>query len=658
MIPFTPRMDMTASLTKTALLAIALSPFMLNADASSEKNNQDKACHSPYHRMHFGVRHTEARGVGYRDGYTTLEGFGIYDENPNFMPFLDLRGHVFNSGKLAGNFGIGGRTILSGINHIAGAYLYYDVRQENHDFTVNQLSPGIELLGKRMEYRMNGYFPVGGHRSDKYGYKFNHFSGNNIFLRQKQKIALKGGDAEIGAHITQSTKFDLYAGAGPYFFAGGTAHGWGGKVRLLGRYKEFISLEASYSYDRMFRNVVQGTIGLNYAFGKKLSRKDRNCPQQNDLMLSRAAFAPYRFEIPVVKKVRKNVRAINPATGKPWQVWFVDNTSSSAGTYQSPFPTLIEAEGASSPNDMIYVFPGDGTTTGMDLGIVLRDGQSFFGSGIKQKFATTKGSMIIPAMSSSNPTITEVADTLPKIVTLANGNVVSGFNVDGVGFASNGIGSDSPIIGATIANNTITATAGFPAINVGIAVVGTGNVNIYNNQFIVDIFDFSNATGISVDAVDGKITGSIKNNSITAGTAGMVIGNPASSNGSFDLTIQGNTISGVNTVALGVSSIQVQMKEDTKVKIIGNTLLADGTLGINAIQVLDASSTTSVSALVTNNQIISSLPSGNFEAIFFDFTHTSSSNLNAAITNNTVSAPTGTAKGSFNFSSPSTDTMC
>src|ERR1700744_4685428 len=124
---------------KTALLAIALSPFLLNAelrgdfedddyvtyndgredenedtfydddqdddlaDASYSRRdsysqddideNRDTGCRSPFHRMHVGVRHTEARGVGYRDGYTTLEGFGIYDRNPSFMPFLDLRGH-------------------------------------------------------------------------------------------------------------------------------------------------------------------------------------------------------------------------------------------------------------------------------------------------------------------------------------------------------------------------------------------------------------------------------------------------------------------------------------------------------------------------------------------------------------------------------------
>ena len=195
---------MTASNFKIALLTIALSPFILNAelrddlyeaeeevaytddradenedglydddaddddlaDASSDNNSsasdradRNAACHSPYHRMHFGVRHTEARGVGYKDGYTTLEGFGICDNNPSFMPFLDLRGHVFNNGKLAGNFGIGSRSVLSGINHILGAYLYYDVRQENHSFTINQLSPGIELLGKRMEYRVNRILP-------------------------------------------------------------------------------------------------------------------------------------------------------------------------------------------------------------------------------------------------------------------------------------------------------------------------------------------------------------------------------------------------------------------------------------------------------------------------------------------------------------------
>jgi hypothetical protein len=74
---------------------------------------------------------------------------------------------------------------------------------------------------------------------------------------------MAGGDAEVGAHITQSTTHDLYVGAGPYYF-NGAGGDWGGKGRVNWRYKEYVSLEASYSYDHVFKNIVQGTVALSY----------------------------------------------------------------------------------------------------------------------------------------------------------------------------------------------------------------------------------------------------------------------------------------------------------------------------------------------------------------------------------------------------------
>src|SRR3954467_12102897 len=134
------------------LCGVALTSFLLNAqEPESHKTLKNQQCQSPLHAMHIDIRHTESKGLGYKDGYTTLEGFGIYDHNPYFMPFLDLRGHVFNNGKFAGNIGLGERTVIPSINHVFGFYAYYDVREAGHDFTVHQLSPGIELLGKRME---------------------------------------------------------------------------------------------------------------------------------------------------------------------------------------------------------------------------------------------------------------------------------------------------------------------------------------------------------------------------------------------------------------------------------------------------------------------------------------------------------------------------
>jgi hypothetical protein len=434
---------------KKRYLFIAVAPLLLSA-----------------HPFHVDFHHIESKGVGYKDGYSTLQGFGIYENNSAFMPFLDLRGHVFNDGKLSGNVGLGARTDLTSINHLLGLYSYYDVRRADPDFTVNQVSLGVELLGKRMEYRLNGYFPVGRHKSREYGLRFATFRGHEILLREKRKYVMRGGDAEVGVHVTQSCRHAIYAGIGPYYFTAEPFSTWGGKARVLWRYQEYLALEAAYSYDHLFKNIFQGTISLSYPFGTSKSVEKR-CPNS-------IAFAPYRFEIPVVKSHTRHFSAINPGTKQPWTVWFVDNTSHSAGTYESPFATLAEAQNASSPSDMIYVFPGDGTTKGMDQGVVLKDNQALVGAGVIQTIKTKKGDVRIPALSIGAPLITSRAD----VIKLAHGNEVSGLNIvvsdDFLGM----IGKE--IDGANIHDNVIKNLSG----GFGIEIFGIGQLLIKDNEII------------------------------------------------------------------------------------------------------------------------------------------------------------------------------
>ena len=525
--------------------------------------------------MHASIRHNEANGIGYKEGYTTLEAFGIYDGwGSGFMPFVDLRGHVFNNGKLAGNVGIGERTLFTSINHTFGSYLYYDVRRVGHHLTVNQLSPGIELVGERMEYRINGYFPVGKQKSHEYGFNFDKFSGNSITLKGKQQQAMTGFDAEVGVHIPQNTTYDVYAGAGPYYFHSSNASAWGGRARLLGRYKEYVTLEVAYSYDKLFRNVVQGSIAFTVPFGGKLKRCGKCCPQTDNLLLSRAAFAPSRFEIPVVKKVHRKEKAINPVTGDPWVVWFVNNTSHSAGTFESPFPTLLQAQNASSPNDMIYVFPGDGTTKGMNAGITLQDGQTFFGSGIKQQFATSRGAVTIPAMSSSNPTITSPTN----VVTVGNSNVVSGFNVivanaNYNGIANAGLINTLPVAASvnsgTYVNNNFTCNANN---TFGVNVYGFGNFIVSNSNFTSPVSNIG--IGISMTSQDAKLHGLITNNNCFGfdGIFGDFSGV------SYDLTIVGNNCTNFINTAIGV-----RMSDESTISIIGNSMSSNNNSAVGGI---------------------------------------------------------------------------
>ncbi len=514
---------------------------------TSPKSNPSPENKKQFHVMHAGLRHTEARGVGYQEGYTTLEGFGIYNANTSFMPFIDLRGHVFDNGKFGGNVGVGGRSLLCSIGHVLGYYLYYDVRQDRHHLTPQQLSPGIELLGNRMEYRMNGYFPIGNQKSHKYHFDFDSFKGHHVILKAKQRDVMIGGDAEVGAHLTQSTKYDLYAGVGPYYFSSPHASSWGGKTRLLGRYKEYIALEASYSYDHLFRSVVQGTIAFNFPFGKRLQSRGKECSSQTNLALSRAAFAPYRFEIPVVKKVTRREKAINPATGNPWQVWFVDNTSSSAGSIESPFPTLVQAQNASSPWDAIYVFPGNGTTQGMDAGIVLQDGQKLFGSGISQVFPTTQGSITVPAQSKTFPNITN-AILNTSGVNLGNDCEVSGLYISNTN-GGNGINGGDPSVLPTFLG--ITNTYIHNNIFTNCAVI-SGAISLHNCQGNLmienNIIDTVTTNGTMAGLINGI---SIFNFTLPVTSSIVVTNNLVQNtvvNNGFGITVDSQTL-GANTNA-------------------------------------------------------------------------------------------------------------
>ena len=63
-------------------------------------------------------------------------------------------------------------------------------------------------------------------------------------------------------------------------------------------------------------------------------------------------------------------------------VWFVNNTSVTGtddGTIADPFNTLAEAVTASEPDETIFIYEGDGTSTNLDTGVVLQNGQQLFG---------------------------------------------------------------------------------------------------------------------------------------------------------------------------------------------------------------------------------------------------------------------------------------
>jgi hypothetical protein len=359
-------------------------------------------CQQTARPFRISARHIEGGGIGYTQGYTSLDLFFSHLWNQS-LPFLDLRGHVFNNGRFAANAGLGYRHLWK--QYIFGANAYYDYRNTNR-YHYNQVSAGFEVLARRWDLRINGYLPVGPTHTGWYRSDFAGFQGHYLFVRQKQEFSMRGLNAEAGAYSDRFRSFWCYGGIGPYYYEGKGKNAYGGRARFNVNYGPYVTMEVSGSYDNVFHGIVQGQFALNVPFGPRGRRKTESIPDWCALR-ERLVQPVQREEIVVVDhRYRKSV-AIDPATGLPYYFIFVNNTSSSLGTFESPYPTLDQALAVSNPNDIIYIFTGDGTATGLttSTGYTLLDNQQLLGSGMNYTFPTTAGDVVVLPLQAGQPAL-------------------------------------------------------------------------------------------------------------------------------------------------------------------------------------------------------------------------------------------------------------
>lgn len=526
-------------------------------------HKEDENCPNGKKHYRAAVRHIESGGIGYKDGYTTLEAFFASDPSQwKVTPFFDARGHVFDNGKWAANAGVGIRALWG--NRVYGINTYYDYRNGGRLHS-NQMGVGLETLGELFDFRINGYLPVGVKTSAPYDAVFGAFSVHYLLVSQKYQSAMKGANAEFGFHFGKTESFDFYAAAGPYYFIGEVAQAtWGGKARISGTYKDLLTLEMSDSFDRTFHNKFQGQISLSFSFGpqSKVKEQGRTCKTANTLN-SRMLQPVDRQEIIVIDHARKKNVAINPATGLPYFFVFVNNTSSSDGTYKSPYHTLAQAQDNSSPYDVIYVFPGDGTTTGMDSGIALKPFQKFWGSGVSHSIQTSAGTISIPQQSSSSPTITNTnIDTDGNAISLATHNAISGFTIASTTHdAIIGANSQSLEVSFCTFTNTVTypIEATFP---------GDASISITNNQFL------NNANGIIL-TLNGTSSVVCSDNTFKGQTSMSSIPLEIANNSNSPTVRIENNVFSDNTV--GAIRFDFSNVVDANISVLNNTIANNGT---------------------------------------------------------------------------------
>ncbi len=548
------------------------------------------------------VRHIEGGGIGYNQGYTTFEGFfAPAPDQVRIMPFLDLRGHVFNDGYVATNVGIGFRSTIG--SRIYGFNGFYDSR-DTQGTLFNQIGFGLETLGKLQDFRVNGYLPVG--KKTVFGpAQFAGFLGHNLILSQDYTSTMKGADAELGFHFEPYHGFYLYPAIGPYYYKGEMGGGfWGGKARLKGNFGQYLALEVSDSYDSMFHNKLQ----LQLTLTMPLARRSDDMISNNSfasIYRSRMVQSVNREEIIVVEDNAQRLEAIDPITGQPLFFIFVDNTSHSLGTFESPYPTLALAQANSQVGDIIYVYPGDGTTTGMNRGITLKNSQKFWGTGIQQQVITTQGNITIPALSASAPQIT---NTLGDGITLAANNQISGFIIKNV--MNNGIVGLNPQ-NIQVLSTTIDSSQ---ADHIHLQYTSPGGIDL-NKLTLIN----GNLNAIYIDSTATSIVGSVTN-SIFNNNAVFTL------DASFTETVDFNVID--NSFVDNINGLFFNFNGPSTLFVSGNTFT--NTISVSSAPVMINAGVSPISVDIENN-IISNNVCG---AIRFELSNTNPANL--TITQNTI----------------------
>ncbi len=433
------------------------------------------------------------QGLGYQGSYVTLgaktHAFQDYFDG---RWLVEARGHYSlnaDDGGFFANIGLERVFSLEAAEAELTASVWYDYdgdQQGNFSRAYNSVGISGGIKKRRWELLANGYLPVGtatDTQGDPTG--LNCFLGNSIVTQAGITSALRGFDAIIECNPRALEQINGSFGVGGYSYGSDIVDYFGGVRGQFGmQFMRGMILNLQINHDNRFD--VTGVLQMAWIFGAG-ARGTEYGILGNDL-------EPTVRNDHIVRFQQELRLAIDPDTGRPYNVYHVDNLADPGladGTFETAFTSLADAEAASSTDDIIFVREGDGTTRNMDMGIALQDGQLLLGDGVRHLIPLADGTRFVLCNDRDGnlPTITNRAGG--NAIDLASRNTVRGFIIDGSqGGMINGISGDgtplNPLTGGIIEDVTIT---GNPILN-GIFLDDiAGNWRFARNEINTASFD-------------------------------------------------------------------------------------------------------------------------------------------------------------------------
>lgn len=475
------------------------------------------------------------------------------------VTFLDGQVTMNDESHVGYNLGLGYRWMTLPLlpsspdaQKIMGVSVWSDGQSVGGDNFFPQVGVALEFLGERLDFRANGYAPVGPRTRTRDFVDTGSitYSGNTLapLLIGVEDTSLTLGEAELAGRIAD---LDAWVFGGVYGFNGGDVDATGGKVGLRGYATPDLLLSIAITNDDEFD--TNAIFTASWFIGRT---RAENCPtgELRD-----------RFREPVLRNnyVATQQRAFNgagaaivDANGESIRIVHVDSTAAAGGdgTFERPLNSLNTVFANSQTDDIVLAHGG---STFNSQQAVLRDGQVFVGEGANNAFSVTTlslGTVDLPetapgARAGAVPIVNVAAGS--SGVVLADDNTVENLAFNG---GLNAIVSDatSGSFNPTLRDLTITGATGDGVVLNTVVRADADDVddddntsetiNVMGNVVITDV-TFNNVAGSDIDinaeadTADTNSGETIAITNVTSNNTGNVNGGPAISIANTNSTI-------------------------------------------------------------------------------------------------------------------------
>ena len=471
------------------------------------------------------------RSYGQQEGTFDLGTMRLMELDGGFA-FLDGQVTLNDESRVGYNLGAGYRWLTLPMfpfspddQKIMGISIWSDGQTFGAEQFVPQVGVGFEMLGDRIDFRANGYVPLGPTtrtRDFSPTGDFN-FSGNSITdqLVGVQDTLLTVAEAELAGRLGN---LDAWAFGSVYGFRGGVYEEVGGKLGLRGYATPDVLLSIAVTNDDLFD--TRAVFNATWFIGRT---RAENCP---------SGVLTDRFREPVLRNQYiaaaqdRVFGARNPLLDTDNELIRVVHVNSGAadggdGTFENPYNEFSDVnQGAEMEGDIILVHAGTSYTND---GLTLLDNQRLLGEGVYDNgnaalpneairhTVTAQGSILVElpetfdgAFDTASPIVNNGAGF--TAVTMADANEVNNLRFDG---------GDSAITSGPFDPDGLAGGAGDPTLQnlivsntIGDAIVlnsflrtdtdPTPNVQTVEFNVLIDEVQLSGVggSGILIDASD------------------------------------------------------------------------------------------------------------------------------------------------------------